>query len=149
VLVLVVVLDCFPYQQTEDDDDHEDDQELASFRLSTIRLFVLVLVVVDCFPHRQAEDDWTTTTTRTIRNGGARVFPSSCSFSLSSSIAFPINRPRTTTTTRTIRSPLFPPFVLVVVVVLDCFPHQQAEGDDDHEDDQGHDHDGEHENKHD
>jgi hypothetical protein len=27
VLVLVIVLDCFPNRPSEDDDDHEDDQE--------------------------------------------------------------------------------------------------------------------------
>jgi putative membrane protein len=39
VLAIVLVVDCFPHLQSEDDDDHEDDQETpASYRYSS-RLF--------------------------------------------------------------------------------------------------------------
>ena len=47
------VLDCFPHEWTEDDDEHENDQEIP-------RLPIVVLVVVvalDCFPHQQTESD--------------------------------------------------------------------------------------------
>jgi hypothetical protein len=49
VLVLVVVLDCFPSGQTEDEHDHEHDQEKSRrffFRPRPV-------VVLDCFPAGQ------------------------------------------------------------------------------------------------
>jgi hypothetical protein len=49
VLALVVVLDCLPHPQAEDDHDHEDEGTRRSPRRSTI---VLALVVVlDCLLH--------------------------------------------------------------------------------------------------
>jgi hypothetical protein len=59
VLVVALVLDCFPHQQTENDDDHEDDQVIRASSL-----VVLVVVLVDlCTTGRPR----TTTITRTNR----------------------------------------------------------------------------------
>jgi hypothetical protein len=52
-------------------------------------------------------------------------------------IAFLISRPRTTTTTRTIRKcPRLPIVVLVVVLRRRLLPHRQSDGDGDDDDDE-------------
>ena len=103
LLVLVVVLDCFPRQVDRgDDDDHEHDQEK-----SRLFLIVLVLVVVlDCFPRRVDRGR------RRARARSGKIPPLlyRARPRRRARFAFLASRPRATTTPRA-RSGKIPPFL--------------------------------------